>query len=151
MEKKNEFPLFNVKSFGRRNIILAISDEKVILYTINKGTNNNETFFCFMKNLVDNIGEDKISEYLIIMDNCTIHLHQKLKDFYKEKRMKILTIVPYASQLNAVELVFGFINPLASPSAGAPKLKYGDVNTVTPSPGKVKGLNNKYIGKNFLH
>ena len=33
------------------------------------------------------------------------------------------------------------INPLASPSAGAPALKYGDVNTVTPSPGEVKGLN----------
>ena len=33
-----------------------------------------------------------------------------------------------------------FLNPLASPSAGAPALKYGDVNTVTPSPGEVKGL-----------
>ena len=33
-----------------------------------------------------------------------------------------------------------FINLLASPSAGAPALKYGDVNTVTPSPGEVKGL-----------
>ena len=29
---------------------------------------------------------------------------------------------------------------MASPSAGAPALKYGDVITVTPSPGKVKGL-----------
>ena len=35
-----------------------------------------------------------------------------------------------------------FINPLASPSAGAPALNYGDVNTVSPSPGEVKGLNN---------
>ena len=33
-----------------------------------------------------------------------------------------------------------FINPLASPSAGAPALKYGDVNTETTSPGEVKGL-----------
>ena len=32
------------------------------------------------------------------------------------------------------------INPLASPSAGAPALKHGDANTVTPSPGEVKGL-----------
>ena len=32
------------------------------------------------------------------------------------------------------------INPFASPYAGAPALKYGDVNTVTPSPGEVKGL-----------
>ena len=32
------------------------------------------------------------------------------------------------------------INPLASPSVGAPALKYGYVNIVTPSPGEVKGL-----------
>ena len=32
------------------------------------------------------------------------------------------------------------INPLASPCAGAPALKYGDVNTETTSPNKVKGL-----------
>ena len=38
-------------------------------------------------------------------------------------------------------MIYSF-NPLASPSAGAPVLKYGDVNTVTPSPGEVKGLMN---------
>ena len=29
---------------------------------------------------------------------------------------------------------------MASPSVGAPALKYGDVNTETTSPGEVKGL-----------
>ena len=29
---------------------------------------------------------------------------------------------------------------MTSPSAGAPALKYGDVNTVTPTTGDVKGL-----------
>ena len=37
------------------------------------------------------------------------------------------------------------INPLASPSAGTPALKYGDVNTETTSPGEVKGLINSKI------
>ena len=32
------------------------------------------------------------------------------------------------------------INPFAWPCTGAPLLKYGYVNTVTPSPGEVKGL-----------
>ena len=32
------------------------------------------------------------------------------------------------------------INPLASPSEGAPALNYGDVKTETTSPGEVKGL-----------
>ena len=31
------------------------------------------------------------------------------------------------------------LNPLTSLSAGAPALKYGDINTETTSPGKVKG------------
>ena len=35
------------------------------------------------------------------------------------------------------------ISPLASPGEGASALKYGGVNTVTPSPGEVKGLINK--------
>ena len=32
------------------------------------------------------------------------------------------------------------LNPLASPSAGAPALKYGDINTEATSPGEVKRL-----------
>ena len=37
-------------------------------------------------------------------------------------------------ELKLVNNKYGkFINPLASPSAGAPALKYGDVNTVTTS------------------
>ncbi len=39
-----------------------------------------------------------------------------------------------------IEVHKNIINPLASPCAGASALKYGDVNTVTPSPGEVKGL-----------
>ena len=46
----------------------------------------------------------------------------------------ILYIYDYNSKK---ELLF---NPLASPCAGAPALNYGYVNTVTPSPGEVKGL-----------
>ena len=42
--------------------------------------------------------------------------------------------------LEDIYIFFYLFNPLASPCAGAPALKYGDVNTVTPSPGEVKGL-----------
>ena len=37
------------------------------------------------------------------------------------------------------------LNPLVSPCAGDPALKYGYVNIVTSSPGEVKGLNNLYF------
>ena len=41
--------------------------------------------------------------------------------------------------------IAAIINLLASSCAGAPALKYGDVNTVTPSPGEVKGLSKNLI------
>ena len=41
------------------------------------------------------------------------------------------------------------INPLTSPSAGAPALKYGNVNTVTPSPSEAKGLINFFKQKDL--
>ena len=58
------------------------------------------------------------------------------------------TKVYYSNVFNLEELrnihksfrVFDNINPLASPSAGTPALKYGYVNIVTTSPGEVKGL-----------
>ena len=50
--------------------------------------------------------------------------------------MKIIYPIPE----NNLNLNFLIINPLASPCAGAPSINYGDVNTVTPSPGEVKGL-----------
>ena len=42
-----------------------------------------------------------------------------------------------------------YINPLASPSAGVPELKYGDVNTETTSAGEVKGLINNKIKEKY--
>ena len=47
---------------------------------------------------------------------------------------------------NSKKLWILLFNPLASPSAGAPAVKYGDVNTETTSPGEVKGL---ILFKNF--
>ena len=40
---------------------------------------------------------------------------------------------------------FRYINPLTSPSAEAPALKYRYVNTETSSPGEAKVLNNYYL------
>ena len=41
-------------------------------------------------------------------------------------------------------------NPLTSPSAGAPALKYGDVNIEASSPSEAKGLIIKYKFSNFI-
>ena len=44
----------------------------------------------------------------------------------------------YFKRINIIMYIF--INPLASPGAGAPAFKYGYVNIETPFPGEVKGL-----------
>ena len=62
--------------------------------------------------------------------------------------MKINNILSNESFLknNIIEmLVKQLINPLSSPCSGAPALKYGDVNIVTPSLGEVKGLIKKIL------
>lgn len=53
--KSNETPYFKSLNRGRKNIILAITDEKILLYKINKGTNNSSDFLEFMKNLVESL------------------------------------------------------------------------------------------------
>ena len=107
--KNRELPLFKVGKPGRRNIISAITNEELLLYQINKGTNTSETFLNFMKELLGILKKKSIDNSLFIMDNCTIHLTKMLKAFYKENNLKILTIVPHCSDFNAIELLFGFI------------------------------------------
>ena len=46
----------------------------------------------------------------------------------------------YCFSYPLLPFVFNKNNPLASPSAVTPALKYGNVNTLTPSPGEVKGI-----------
>jgi transposase len=88
---------------------MAISQQDLLLYTIDKGTNDNIKFLDFMKDLIKVLEERDINNPLIIMDNCSIHLTKDLIDFYKENKLKILTIVPYASELNAIEIFFNYI------------------------------------------
>ena len=66
----------------------------------------------------------------------------------KEKQIKILEEkIEDWENSKKDEQFEDIINPLASPCAGAPALKYGCINTVTPSPGEVKGLMNIIIKK----
>lgn len=107
--KKNELSYFKIGKKGRKNIIIAISNEELLLYKINEGTNTSNTFLEFMKNLLKIINEKNIADSLIIMDNCSIHMTKDLKEFYKENKLKIMTIVPYSSEFNGVEFLFNHI------------------------------------------
>ena len=59
---------------------------------------------------------------------------KKDKENISDSRKRILKDINDVQNNNVINNEY--INPLASPSA----VNYGDVNTVTPSPGEVKGL-----------
>lgn len=107
--KPNETLYFKSLNRGRKNLILAVTKEEILLYKINNGTNRSSDFFEFMKILIEKINKEDLPNYLIVMDNCSIHLTKQLKDFYSSEKLKILTIVPYFSELNAVEIVFNYL------------------------------------------
>ena len=49
---KNKCPYFHSGKIGRKNVIMAISFKAVLLYEINNGTNNSNTFYDFMEALI---------------------------------------------------------------------------------------------------
>ena len=63
----------------------------------------------FLQDLLNFLNDKGISNALIIMDNCSIHLTEGVQKFYRDNALKIKAIVPYASQMNGVELLFIFI------------------------------------------
>ena len=81
-------------------------------------------------------GKDKLDNKNIeSICSDTEEINEKISEKEEEIYIEIIHIQKwfFPEKYNA-------INPLASPSAGAPALKYGYVNTLTPSPGEVKGL-----------
>ena len=97
---------------------------------------------------------EKANKYIIVLNKSKTEGISKLKELYSPYFPELPTIVTnsyeYVQSIKVIEENKSLlksdtksgINPLASPSVGAPVLKYGDVNTEATSPGEVKGLNN---------
>jgi len=97
----------NLKS--RINLILGVTDNKVIHYQINEENTSSTIFKSFMDELVGKIEQDEKKDYVFILDNFSGHLTAELFELYKDKKIKVLFGVPYASNFNMVENVFRLI------------------------------------------
>ena len=80
--------------------------------------------------------EEKLEIFLIMLQKPD-NLNEM---FYKCSQLEEISINEKDNSIVQEDKQKDLINPLASPSAGAPALNYGDVNTVTPSPSEVKWL-----------
>lgn len=83
------------------SLITAISNNKVICSTINRGSVNSSVFIEFMKKL-----NRKVKNKSILVDNAPVHRSKKVKEYMKDKSHKFLYNVPYNPKTNPIEQVF---------------------------------------------
>ena len=88
------------------NMISAIDDKSIVHYKIVDKPINNEIFKKFIDEMIVKIGTANIKNYLIIFDNAKCHIAKSTKKYLIEKKMKVLTNVPYYSEFNAIEFLF---------------------------------------------
>ena len=93
----------------RLNLILAVSNKKVLHKKYVKGSVNANVFKDFLEDLVNLLSDEEKNKTLIIYDNATYHLTKDIISFFKENQIKGLTICPYRSNFNMIELVFRYV------------------------------------------
>jgi len=104
---------YDKKSF---QLLLCVSPCGFYYYEILEGSNNNETLITFLNKLELKARSKLDSDYIIYMDNASIHHHQNVKAFLREKEIKIIYGVKHYSDFNLCELFFGKIKSLVRKS-----------------------------------
>jgi hypothetical protein len=94
---------------NKLNLILSINDEKIIHHYITKESITHNNFIEFLGEMKEKFNEEELKNYLIILDNAKFHLNKEVIKYAIDNKMKFKTNVPYYSQFNALEFVFGAI------------------------------------------
>lgn len=97
-------PKTNTKN--RFNAIVAIDENEVLYANIFSKNITSDDFISYLEELFERIGENKINNSLFILDNAKIHVSKLVKNYIKNKNVKIITNVPYCSFFNSIELLF---------------------------------------------
>lgn len=107
--EKDEEIYFYSKGNKKLNLLLAVSDEKIIHYKFQEENTNSNNFKRFMEEIIQKIKSENIKKYVIILDNCSCHKTIQLFNLYKSHNLKVLFNVPYLSNFNMIENVFRLI------------------------------------------
>ena len=100
-------PKTNVKE--RLNLILCVSNSKVIAKKFTKNPVDSKVFIEFLDDLVKELSEEEKRNTIIVMDNATFHISGDVVNFFKNNKLKGLTICPYRSSFNMIELTFRYV------------------------------------------
>ena len=105
-----EFPYGpNTNVSVKSNLILAVTNKKVLSYKIIRENTTSQIFIDFIKDLFSKIPETDRQNKLVIMDNAKFHLTKEVQNIFLENKIKVITICPYNSDQNMIELVFRHI------------------------------------------
>ena len=78
----NEEIYFYNKGNKKLNLLLAVSSEKIIHYSIQEENTNSSNFNKFIEDMIRKINKDKEQNYVMILDNFSCHLTNELFETY---------------------------------------------------------------------
>ena len=132
---RNEHNFFGDGKWNRNNLLLLIGEE-VVYYSINNENTNENNFVEFMEGCANSLKEKQYNDYIIVMDNYSVHKTKKLIQFYRENKINIIFNCPYSSYFNSVELAFRAIKKVLY------KKLFNDMNEVEIEVIKILSDNN---------
>ena len=108
---RNKNDSFNYSTINQDkiNLILGVSKNNVIHYEFIKKNINEKIFKGFLEHINNKLGEDEKKSTVFFFDNARPHKSSKIKKYYEESSLKIITNIPYESSFNMVELSFRYI------------------------------------------
>ena len=91
------------------NLILTVSNRKVISKKFIKTSVDSTIFINFLSELLNQLTEEEKNKVMIVMDNASFHLSNDVLEFFNDNKLRGITICPYRSYFNMIELVFRYI------------------------------------------
>lgn len=94
----------------RLSVISAISSEGLLAHEILTGTTNGDKFYDFLRgSLIPCMQTFPAPRSVLIMDNCSIHHIQKVKDLLDACGILLIFLPPYSPDYNPCEEMFSYV------------------------------------------
>lgn len=95
---------------SRVSSIAAMCSEGVVDYELTDSTVNAGKFYDFVRGqLIPNMQPFPGDRSIIVMDNCTVHHTQQLKDLVESAGVLLLFLPPYSPDFNPIEELFSYV------------------------------------------
>ena len=94
----------------RISAMVAMSSDGVEAYELCTGTTDAIKFLDFLRgSLIPNMNPFPDKHSIIVMDNCTIHHVQEVKDLIEQFGIMVIYLPPYSPDYNPIEELFSYL------------------------------------------